>query len=294
MENSNASTEVSAPLTKRPLGRTGLHVTLAGLGTGGPGKLGLSHGKTVDHAVALVRRALQRGVRLIDTAEYYRTEHVIAEAIEGWPRDELVLTSKIGVRWLRFFRSPGRVRRAVEERLELLRTDRLDVCFFHAIPPQWYRPVRKKLLPELLRLRDEGLIRHVGITERNATDHDHVMLKEAIDDDVWEVIMVALNIANPSALHTVLPEARRRGIGTLVMCPVRPLVRDPKVRGWLEAEYPGASLSDLIAKAYAFSRRAPHVDATLFASSNPEHQDQAIEELSRPANEATQGALHAS
>src|SRR5690349_12179654 len=58
------------------LGRTGLRVSVAGLGCGGFSKLGLGTGKSEDEAVSLIRQALELGVNLLDTAAVYGTEEV--------------------------------------------------------------------------------------------------------------------------------------------------------------------------------------------------------------------------
>jgi L-galactose dehydrogenase len=68
------------------LGRTGLKVSVAGLGCGGFSRLGLGTGKSRAEAVALVRQALDMGVNLLDTAAVYGTEAVVGEAIKSVPR----------------------------------------------------------------------------------------------------------------------------------------------------------------------------------------------------------------
>ncbi|MEA2790338.1 MAG: hypothetical protein QOG73_2744, partial [Acetobacteraceae bacterium] len=59
------------------LGRTGLKVSVAGLGCGGFSKLGLGTGQSADHAAGIIRQALDLGVNLIDTAAVYGTEDVV-------------------------------------------------------------------------------------------------------------------------------------------------------------------------------------------------------------------------
>src|ERR1700735_5277884 len=77
------------------LGRTGLKVSVAGLGCGGNSRLGLSTGKTEADAVALVRTALDLGVNLIDTAAAYGTEAVVGRALRGVTRDNVVVCTKV-------------------------------------------------------------------------------------------------------------------------------------------------------------------------------------------------------
>ena len=60
------------------LGRTGLKVSVAGLGCGGFSKLGLGTGQSPDHAVGIIRTAIDLGVNLIDTAAVYETEESLS------------------------------------------------------------------------------------------------------------------------------------------------------------------------------------------------------------------------
>ena len=61
------------------LGRTGLTVSVAGLGCGGHSRLGQTQGASFEHSVDIVRTALDRGVTFIDTAEAYGTEEIVAD-----------------------------------------------------------------------------------------------------------------------------------------------------------------------------------------------------------------------
>src|ERR1700730_15802085 len=80
------------------LGRTGLKVSVAGLGCGGFSRLGLGTGKSEAEAVALVRHALDLGVNLLDTAAVYSTEGVVGQAIKSVPRDSVVIATKASTR----------------------------------------------------------------------------------------------------------------------------------------------------------------------------------------------------
>ena len=78
----------------RNLGNTGLRVSVVGLGCGGPSRLGQRDGKSPDHSVNLVRKALDLGVNLLDTAETYGTEEIVGAALRDVPRDRVVLSAK--------------------------------------------------------------------------------------------------------------------------------------------------------------------------------------------------------
>ena len=65
------------------LGRTGLEVSVAGLGCGGHSRLGMAKGHDVHHAADMVRRALDLGITYIDTARAYGTEEAVGLGLEG-------------------------------------------------------------------------------------------------------------------------------------------------------------------------------------------------------------------
>src|SRR4051794_13510195 len=75
------------------LGRTNARVSVAGLGCGGPSRLGMARGADVHHAAGVVRRALDLGVSFIDTARSYGTEEAVGAGIAG-RRDQVFLSTK--------------------------------------------------------------------------------------------------------------------------------------------------------------------------------------------------------
>src|SRR5580698_1732940 len=78
------------------LGRTGLEVSVAGLGCGGHSRLGMARGESVHHAADIVRRALDLGITLIDTARAYGTEEAVGLGVKG-RRDQAVISTKAWV-----------------------------------------------------------------------------------------------------------------------------------------------------------------------------------------------------
>src|SRR3569833_375627 len=76
------------------LGKTGLKVSVAGLGTGGFSRLGLKSGKTEDQSAGLIHEAVGLGINFIDTAANYGTEGVVGKALKTIPRDKVVIATK--------------------------------------------------------------------------------------------------------------------------------------------------------------------------------------------------------
>ena len=72
------------------LGRTGLRVSVAGLGCGGFSRLGQGHGSSVAQSIAVVRAALDAGVTFIDTAEHDDLEDIVGQALKPSERGHVV------------------------------------------------------------------------------------------------------------------------------------------------------------------------------------------------------------
>src|SRR5437868_14792564 len=79
------------------LGRTGLKVSVAGLGCGGFSRLGPGTGKSETDAIAIIRAARDLGVNLFDTAAAYGTEPVLGKALAGIPRDKVAIRTQAPV-----------------------------------------------------------------------------------------------------------------------------------------------------------------------------------------------------
>jgi len=204
------------------LGRTGLQVSVAGLGCGGHSRLGQSYGATEKQSVEVIHRALDLGINLVDTAQVYGTESIVGKALRG-RRDRVVLSTKaLPVHNDRPLK-PKRLRRSVEKSLRRLRTDHVDLFFVHGLQVRDLHHTREVLVPELLAMKDDGLVRHLAASEAFASDNGHESLGQSLDagDDWYDVLMVGHNPFNPSARDRVFPATEERDLGVLVMFAVR-------------------------------------------------------------------------
>ncbi len=132
----------------------------------GPGIWGPPADK--QEAIAVLRRALELGVNLIDTADSYGpevSESLIAEALYPYPKD-LVIATKGGLlrtgpnRWPADGR-PEHLREALEGSLRRLRLDHIDIYQFHRPDP---KVPFEDSVGELAKMREEGKIHHVGLS----------------------------------------------------------------------------------------------------------------------------------
>lgn len=279
-------------MEQRTLGRTGLQVGVMGLGCGGHSRLGLATGGDEQNAIAVVQRALDLGVNFIDTAEAYGTETAVGKALNNTPREQVVLSTKVGPRGKEGLRTAGALSQRVEGCLQRLGTNYVDVLHLHGVAAGDYEYCQGELVPALHALRAAGKIRFLGITEAFGSDPGHVMLGRAVSDDCWDVMMVGFSLLNQSARERVLALTRAKNIGVLDMFAVRRALAQPSALremvadlaqqghldgrafdpddplGFLLEENVAESIPDA---AYRFCRDEPGVHVVLVGTGNVSH-----------------------
>ena len=171
-----------------------------------------------ENARRVLRRAVELGVNLIDTADSYGpevSELLIAEALHPYPETLLIATKGGLLRtdsgaWPRDAR-PEHLREACEGSLRRLRLDRIDLYQLHAPDPTV--PFEDSV-GELVRLRDEGKIRHVGLSNVSVEE-----LRRA--QELVPVVSVQnrYSLADRSS-EDVLDECERQGIAFLPWYPL--------------------------------------------------------------------------
>jgi len=284
------------------LGKTGLRVSVAGLGCGGSSRLGRAWGKSEAESVALVRHAVDLGVNFLDTAAAYGTEAIVGKAIRELPRDRVVVATKAQIRQDGRLRSALEVIDSLESSLRNLGTDYVDLFQLHGVPPAAYDHAMQELVPALLDEQAAGKLRHLGITETAPNDPKHLMLQRAVHDDCWQVVMLAFHMMNQNARESVFPHTRERRVGTLLMFVVRSLFSVPgrlqdtlrtlavegRVPDWLaEREQPldfliHGDTTSVIDAAYRYARHEPGVDVVLFGTGDVEHLESNIASILKP------------
>lgn len=204
------------PLSLRRLGRTELEVTCLGMGGAGLGRGDV----TDDEAIEAVHRAIDLGINYLDTAPLYgESERRVGLALaDGSWREKIYLATKTGTHpeWRGDFSGAG-TRRSVENSLRLLETDYLDVCLVH--DPDSMDPVIAKggALDELQRMREEGLIKFIGLGVRQ-----HEFHKIAIETGVVDVILTYLDytLLSQTANEWLIPLAAENDIGIINGSPI--------------------------------------------------------------------------
>ncbi len=289
----------------RILGRTGLKASVMGLGCGGPSRLGKATGRSLEESVRIIEEALDNGVNFLDTAEGYGTESVVGRAIQGRDRRSLVISTKKSTL---DDPAPRDLEASLKESLRRLGTDYIDIYNLHAVTVPRYERMLKEMLPVMLEARESGVIRYVGLTEyfndaRELGDTGHSMAQRALGDGCWDTLMVGFNILNQSARERVFPEAKAKGVGTIVMYAVRrALSRPQRLRevierllekgsvdpGEIDREDPlgflvhAGGARSLVDAAYRFCAHEPGVDVVLSGTGSMAHLRENLESFSRP------------
>ena len=303
-------------ISMRTLGRTGLPVTMIGLGAGGNSRLGLATGHDEAHAAQVVRAALNMGITMLDTARGYQTEGPVGQALLEWRGQTTERQGKVVVSSKGFYRdgegnllSPQAFRENIDTSLSQLHLEMIDIYFIHGLSLPNYERACELYLPVLQQAQAQGKIGFIGVTEAFESDCSHAMLQRAVEDDFWDVMMVGFNFLNPSARGRVLAQTRAKGIGTLGMFAVRRglideswlriLLRKLEENGEIEdglAEAPDLMQSlglkgecdTLSEAAYRFSAYEPGLDCVLSGTSSSDHLRANIKAVQRgPLAEGT-------
>ena len=285
------------------LGRTGLRVSVAGYGCGGNSRVGIGHGKTHAESLALLHEAMDLGLNYFDTASAYGTEALVGEAVKAAPRDRVVIATKALIHRGGEPIPAAQVVESLERSLRQLDTDYIDVFQLHIVPPAFYDHALYEVAPVLLREKEKGKFRHLGITETSPNDHEQRMLQRAVHDGVWETVMLGFNMMHQNARAKVFPHTIANGIGVVLMFVVRNIFSQPErlkakmkelaaagdVPQWLaDSDDPlgflihASGASSLTDAAYRFARHEPGVHVTLFGTSNPKHLRANIASLLKP------------
>jgi predicted aldo/keto reductase-like oxidoreductase len=205
-EDMAKAAETYGKMPMRTLGRTGLKVSMIGLG---------GYHATVpekeDDAIAIIHRALDLGVTFFDNADCYlkgRAEERMGKGLEGH-RQKVVLMTKVDQR-----DAQGSLA-TLETSLRRLRTDYLDIWQFHGVGtvaelekifgPQGAMETAEKA-------KKDGKVRFVGMTGH----FDPQVHLEAVKRYPLDTIMMPTNVADPhfkSFRRTVMDEAVKRGLG---------------------------------------------------------------------------------
>jgi len=197
-------------LPKRPLGKTGEMVSIAGLGG--------YHIRLADdrEAVSIIHEAIDNGMTFLDNSWDYHngaSEELLGKALAGGKRDKVFLMTKVCAR------DYQGARQHLDDSLRRLKTDRIDLWQFHeinwSVDPDWI--FERGAIKAAVEARQAGKVRYIGFTGHRHYAHLLKMLEKPFE---WDTVQMPLNILDASFRSfqkNVLPVCNRRKIGVIGM-----------------------------------------------------------------------------
>ncbi len=199
-------------MKQRRLGTSGPYVSAVGLGCMAmSGAYGPSDRA---ESLATIATALERGITLLDTGDFYGMGHnemLIGEALRGKRREDVILSVKFGAQrgpdgaWLGYDARPQAVKTALAYSLQRLQTDYIDI----------YRPARldpnvpiEETIGAIAEMVQRGYVRYIGLSEVGAETLRRAQAVHPISDLQIEYAVVTRGIE-----REILPTVRRLGIG---------------------------------------------------------------------------------
>ncbi|MEC9476804.1 MAG: aldo/keto reductase [Planctomycetota bacterium] len=205
-------------MKKRPLGTTGVEVSVLGFGCAPLGDL---YGNiTEQEGVATLNAAIDAGINLVDVAPYYGltlAEERLGKALKG-RRDEVFLATKccrFGHRGFDF--SAARVQSDVDDSLKRLQTDHLDLFQVHDVEFGSRQQILEETLPAIEQIKKSGKARFVGITGLPVQ-----MLRDLISEFPVDTVLsyCHYNLMVDDLETVLVPTAQAQGVGIINASPL--------------------------------------------------------------------------
>ena len=246
----------------RTLGRTGLRVSVIGLGT----MVHAGHfGPMKDEeSLSAIEAALDLGVNFIDTSDAYGagySETLLGKALKG-KRDKVILATKggnvmVGPNRGKTDFSADYIGRVMEESLKRLQTDHIDLYQLHNPSVE---VIRNGDVWELLeRRKKEGKIRHYGVSINKIEE-----AAAAIEGGRCETVQIEYNLLVQGPADTVFPFAKEANVGIIARAPLRRSLLAGKLTAADQERFQG---EDVRARSFAgdvFAKELKKVEALRF------------------------------
>jgi L-galactose dehydrogenase len=269
----------------RPLGHTGLKVSVLGYGAS---PLGNAF-RTIDEGegIRAVRTALDLGINFLDTSPHYgvtKSETVLGRALQGVPRESYYLATKVGQYGEgNFDFSAARVTASLDESCRRLGTDYIDVLHCHDIEFADLGQIVNETLPALMKLREAGRVGHLGITGLPLKIFPSI-LDRAPSGTVAVVLSFCRYCLNDTGLEPLLPYLHQKGVGIInASATGMGLLTERGAPAWHPApqpimdgcrravEYCRSVGADITKLAIQFAAHHPGIATTLVGTANPEN-----------------------
>jgi len=286
----------------RKLGKTGMKVSSISFGASSLG--GVFHSLKESAGIEAVYTAIDNGINFIDVSPYYghlKAETVLGKALKNIDRNRYYLSTKVGrygkdgVNYWDY--SAKKAKESVYESMERLNVDYIDLINIHDIEFSDLEQVCNETLPILVELRNEGIVKHVGITNLNLR-HFKYVIDNVPAGSVESILSFCHYTLNDDSLLDYLDYFESKNIGVINASPYSMgLLTERGVPDWHPAP---AALKRLARKAVehckakdvsieqlavSFSVANPRIATTLFSTTNPENVLKTIKFANTPLDE---------
>jgi len=261
----------STPKVKKfnPLGKTGLKVS------------DVSCGAISLFESNVLRYAYDCGVNYFDTAEGYlrgKGEIYVAQGLKE-VRDKVIITTKHPHDFRQKIDRASVIKR-VEESLKRLQSDYIDVAMAHGVGDLTPLLNSQEILSAYDQLKKEGKVRFTGFSTHNAK----VTLKQALDTDFAQVVLVMYNHMEGKEIEPLIKAARQKGIGTVAMkIFAGGMQGNLKAMVSPEVSYPQAAIRWVMSN--------PDIDTCIPTLSSYSHVEEYIAASGQPLDRAALGML---
>lgn len=264
---------------------------------------GVFHSLKEETGINAVHTAVDNGINFIDVSPYYghlKAETVLGKALKNIDRSRYYLSTKVG----RYGEngknswdySGKRVKESVYESMQRLNVDYIDLINIHDIEFADLVQVCNETLPALVELRNEGVVKHVGITNLNLR-HFKYVIDHVPDGTVESILSFCHYTLNDDSLTDYLDYFHSKNIGVINASPYSMgLLTERGAPDWHPApealkrlakkaiehcKQKGVSIEQV---AVSFSVSNPRIATTLFSTTNPENVLKTIRYANAPVD----------
>lgn len=281
------------------IGKTGMKVSALSFGASSLG--GVFHEINENRALDAVYTAVDNGMNFIDVSPYYghyKAETVLGKALSNIDRGKYYLSTKVG----RYGKdgvntwdySAHRAKESVYESLERLHIDYIDLINVHDVEFSDLNQVINETLPALCELREEGVVKHVGITDLQPENLQFI-IDRVPQGTVESVLCFCHYCLNDDMLIDYFDYFENKGIGIINASPfAMGLLSKRGAPDWHPApkalvEACQKATEHCEAKGYPIEKLAiqyaisnPRIATTLFSSANPDNVKKNIQYVEEP------------
>jgi hypothetical protein len=199
----------------KPFGKTGTKVSVLGMGCMRLPMKGNDVNK--DEAIAIIQRAIELGVNIFDTGDYYcnhQSEPTLGEAVKGYDRSKIYLSTKYPPQ----APTGDDLRARFEESLKKMNQEYIDFYHFWGICWKFYTEgivCKNGPLAAAMKLKEQGLIRHISFSFHS----DPPEMIQLVDTENFETVLCQYNLLDRSNENGIA-HAAKKGLGVAIMGPV--------------------------------------------------------------------------